>query len=432
MAEINIAYAGSQKKQQEFFENLEQAASEWHATSSNTSGVGLKLNVFPLFKKSSKGIELVHHGRQIHAVVHKLTEDMAHCLQTDSESAECSEQSLARVQALSATLARVPVVLDGLRGVWRILDRIQMARAIDQAVTHIAEKYDSTSVPRVQAPAWISLSLRDGTNNQSASLRTPLTFPVILKRRLACGTDGSHQMVIAYDRDGVVKALREVFQADDQASQQIGNIFKEISSTAPGEERTNDNSNKKYSADIIEEQLDHAHDLKVESNRLKRGKGLVEFDDVGIVVQEFISEHGGVLFKVYAIGDRFEVQTRSSVQHSPRNCKQGYFYFDSQRDGCKDSISLAFDPRTGQSKQTRAVKPSEHVVKRILKCLGAELQLSLIGVDVLYDVDRNCFVIVDVNYLPGYRGATQAHKWLLDHIVKRVRDSGAVNVAGNG
>lgn len=135
-----------------------------------------------------------------------------------------------------------------------------------------------------------------------------------------------------------------------------------------------------------------------------------------LIAQEFVTNHGGVLFKVYAIGDNLAVQPRASVSYN--KTLRGYHCFDSQR--LNRVPQNSFDPLTGCSKATEAVMPSRELAAAIVAELSRELGLSLIGVDLVFNTHMKKYYIVDINYFPGYKGVTNAYEWMLHHICSLV------------
>lgn len=152
------------------------------------------------------------------------------------------------------------------------------------------------------------------------------------------------------------------------------------------------------------------------SPHLQSTDPLLVQDDIatGIVAQEFIPNHGGVLFKVYAVGDKVAVQPRASIHDNMESSPGGYFCFDSQR--LSRAVDFTFDPISGVSEGTDAIMPSREVVAAVVAELSRELDLSLIGVDIVHDIQSGMYFVVDVNYFPGYNGVHQAHEWVLQHI----------------
>lgn len=412
MPVINVAIAGNITKYF-FFETLTEATELWN---SRTPG-GLKIKFHQLYpdglfssysssvlselSKTGEKIEMAEtvvetgngHEQRYHAILHKNTDDMTQYLCCGGS---VDELCASRLSILGRALLATPVHIDCARGVWITLDRIEMAKTIDQAVQQLksSQKRLSTTV-KVTAPSWAQLN-RCGIPQEHRIQLKQLKFPVIMKHRAS----NNHKMVIAYDINGALAALKHVFDG--------------YKNQTTFEDALVSNSNH------IDDDFDELLGLNVPSELKNEGS----FDD-DIVVQEFIEEHGGVLFKLFAVGEQIAVQTRRSVTFGDSlKCKHGYFYFDSQLVGCKERLTISFDQNNGKSLQTEAIHPGQDIITEIIRSIGTPLNLNLFGVDVIYDTNRKKFQIIDVNYFPGFKGVPQVHSWLLDLIANEVRDSG--------
>lgn len=321
----------------------------------------------------------------------------------------------------AALLEPIPVAIDHLDGVWKLLDRQQICKIVEDTTPQLSLNWAllrraGSGVWRkkrygrfASSGNWTGRGIGSnspnaiGTGMSELQLRTSLQlqsdcnikYPVIVKKRLACGTKCSHQMAIAYDEDGVVQACDELTE---------GGIM----------------SNE-------DEDIDEALFLK---------------DDM--IVQECVANHGLTLFKVYAMGDRIVTQVRPSVDFTNKDIVIG---IDKERNKGRDSTSkyYTFDSqllnktkkKTDHEKQQQhydevdygndlnsnestVEKPPYHLVREAVKQLAMALDVSLLGLDMIYDVQRNRFFIIDVNYFPGYKGVADAHVLLLQHVIERV------------
>lgn len=271
------------------------------------------------------------------------------------------------------------VAVDPLEGVWKLVDRRLICQAVDQAFGRARESKFQTPCEKVAAVPWVQVSVKQSDDEIREQLQGKLRFPVILKRRLACGSKASHEMVIAYDIDGALAAIKVVFGPGPvimEKEKPMGIAF------LPG---------------LVQPANDFACD---------------------VIAQEFIANHGGVLFKIYAIGKRITVQPRRSVDHTVSGPAGGYYYFDSQRLGRTEAY--AFDKNTGCCKATEVVMPSRELTASIVADLSKELGLTLIGVDLVYDVRAKRYYVVDINYFPGYKGVATAREWMLEHVCNLV------------
>lgn len=424
MIQLVVAFTSNKKKQQHFFRNLQNTASTW-VGSLGPRAHPVTIKLIPLFEPDSH--TLAPLPPVVHAVLHKRTDDMASAV---CNSVSSDHPAVTRLATLHAVLHRhapeTPhgpfVSVDPLDAVWRLVDRQTIALAVERAFGHWPTSSplsppsspSCSSPPRspppsprltnVCAPPWGRVRVTQGLSIARADLiDANLQFPVILKRRLACGTKASHEMVIAYDLEGAMAAIRAVFGADkyntssDEDDEDIGNHSEAES------HRVTASSPESMELSIAPP-CPHPEDCcYIPDGGLR----------ADLIAQQFITRHGGVLFKVYAIGSKIVVQPRGGVRHTTAR-RGGYHYFDSQRLGRGEPYQ--FDARNGQSEDTAAVMPSSSLLRSVVGTLSEELRLSLIGVDLVFDVEKKTYFVVDVNYFPGYKGVGKAYEWVLQHV----------------
>lgn len=471
--EYVVGYSSNLKKRQQFFSKVEAAAQSWRGQINSTT---IQVRLVAIDDNDDENdIKNV----QLDAVVHKRTDDMIITLVSglehkhgqsyattvrnverlkrlcyhkhnnkkrqqnernwicgksisDSNSTSTTTTTTdtgtgtktitdATAAATSAAVPEpVPVAIDHLDGVWKLLDRQQICKIVEDTTPQLSLNW--ALLRRGGSGVWRKkicgrfASRENGTGRGIGStspnaigmdmsglpLGTSLQlqgdcdikYPVIVKKRLACGTKCSHQMAIAYDEDGVVQACDELTE---------GGV------TCHEDE---------------DEDIDETVFLK---------------DDM--IVQECVANHGLTLFKVYAMGDRIVTQVRPSVDFTDkgivigidkeRNKDKGstskYYTFDSQLLNKKkdhDEQEQKYDVGDGDNNRNRndirIQKPPYHLVREAVKQLAVALYVSLLGLDMVYDLQRNRFFIIDVNYFPGYKGVADAHVWLLQHVVERV------------
>lgn len=471
--EVTVAYTSNAKKRTQFFEGLTRAARDWCGQVGPTeSSTKVCVRLIPLFTGDEVTRETTEG--EIHAIIHKRTDDMALL------KAHADEGAILRIRCLTAALGEEGDVtaIDDLDGVWRLIDRCRISRAVDAALAEgngkkkiVLRRCRRLALPArlpchvpVAVPAevdtlpWACVPTAAGTAAVRRAL-APLRFPVILKRRLACGTKASHEMVVAFDMHSALAAIVDVFRtpvslprprlkSDPRALSPQSSPSHCYSPHALPTSRNNvvqadDSDPNHIAATTVHADLDATrHEPTFVSD---------------VVAQEFIPDHGGVLFKVYAIGDNVVVQPRASItitsstlisttntnlstqhlrppqEHQQRsnnnndnnNGINGYYYFDSQQlNHSKAPQRFEFDPSTGFSKRTQAIMPPNRLAQRVVKALSLELGLALIGIDMIYDVRSRRYFIVDVNYFPGYKGVANAYEWILQHICNRVWQDG--------
>lgn len=344
------------------------------------SRIPVNVRLVPLFDDSEcQTISQSNAGLLLHAVIHKRTDDMAAFVTSpDSDAAariSCLERQISHLLTTEGQSFSV-VVIDPLRKVWSTVDRREIFQAIDSVFkpSHPLFRKGNVDIQRLVentpsnvTPAnWVEVPMNKGLSAVSRAIKDRVKFPLILKRRLACGSKESHEMVIAYNMEGLLAAAKTVFHVYE-------------SGKSPDAQR-----------DFI-------------SN---------------IIAQEYIANHGGVIFKVYAIGSNVVVQARSSINPTPESSKTGYFHFDSQR--VNQSEHHAFDGTTGRSQNTDAIMPSQKLASSTVSALSKCLGLTLLGVDLIYNVHSKKYHVVDINYFPGYKGVDMAYKWILQHICNLV------------
>ncbi|KAL6008391.1 Inositol-tetrakisphosphate 1-kinase [Asimina triloba] len=123
-----------------------------------------------------------------------------------------------------------------------------------------------------------------------------------------------------------------------------------------------------------------------------------------IVLQEFVN-HGGVIFKVYVVGDRVKCVKRKSlpdVTEEKLDSSEGSMSFaqvsnvTTQEGGLDDNSEVALHLE-------EAEMPPVSFVTEIARGLRRAMGLHLFNFDVIRDVkvpDR--YYIIDINYFPGY------------------------------
>lgn len=324
-APVIIAYTCSKKKEQLFEEIAAEAA-------------------------TIPGLTCVHFDRlgstQHHGLIHKRTDDFVAELSLVGPASDVR-------YSVDSMLRGGVVAVDNPAGIHRLVDRASMARTISNG---LARSPALASFVRNLRWACVRASLPKG--DIIASL-AEFSFPVIIKRRLACGSPESHVMAIANDAEAAAEAI-------------IG-----------------------FGADVPAEGREYA---------------------LSMFVQEFIADHGGVLFKLYSVGERVVVQARHNVEQDDAPVKtKNCFQFDSQTLGKAAPAS-----RTMRRAPAGAPMPPAELSRQIAAVMRKELKLDLIGVDIIFDMTRGSYSIVDINYFPGYKGVKDANRWILLHAVKKV------------
>lgn len=412
-ATITIAYTTHFKKRT-FIDNLRKFAKTWRGRL-QPRGQCVRVNLIPLFDEDGVTLTSAVRHLPVHAILHKRTDDMAAVLAHEDQDARYRLSVLEDILQYGVPFSvpedrtihrRLPAApIDPLSGIWRLVDRAEILTVIDKAFRDAehADRNDKGIIDenglaqrqdqQVRTLPWTMLStLETSTKNIEKILEAKgVQFPVILKPRLACGDPVSHCMVVASNSVQIANALERVFRISEGSSR-----FGEC-----------------------------------------------------VAAQQFVPRHDNVLFKLYALGTHVLVQSRLSIGFADKgndntkgassderkqdrrgkpDCDEDreFFYFDSQALSNKNVVE--FSEKTGQGIGTDVVKPSNKLAKKIILKLRRELDgLSLLGADVVYDVDEKTYYIVDVNYFPGYKHFPEALSYLLQSVVDQVVERDILN-----
>lgn len=389
MEQITVAYTASRKKERKCFASLLQTASTW--IGKGPKGQDVSIRILRLFEHGNlTEVSPEIKNLSIHAIMHKRTDDMALCVSDGNHQAiqrmNAFEDAIRSKLHLICGKPQSFIMLDPLECVWRLIDRRQIYQAIDNSfgspntAAHPNRSCSSPNPPRppilsaIKSLPWVDVPLDRGTEAIRNAVEGRLTFPVILKRRVACGTQSSHEMAVARDIDGLIAAAKDIFALLEPTS------GSDSDETAP----------------------DPAH------------VGTYRYH---ALAQEFRSHTDGLIFKGYIIGSRLDIQPRRGIDVKDISLKKGsYFRFNSQTK-CTATIP-GFHPLTGCSKTTEAVQPSLDLCKAAVAAMTKEIGLSLMGFDIVYDIRSKTYHIVDINFFPSYKGWTKAvtNDYLLQHI----------------
>ncbi|XP_057466157.1 inositol-tetrakisphosphate 1-kinase 4-like isoform X2 [Actinidia eriantha] len=116
------------------------------------------------------------------------------------------------------------------------------------------------------------------------------------------------------------------------------------------------------------------------------------------VVQEFIN-HGGVLFKVYIIGETIKVVRRFSLPDvgKPELSKvAGVFRFPRVSCAAASADDANLDPAVAEL-------PPKPLLERLAKELRLRMGLQLFNIDIIRENGtRDLYYVIDINYFPGF------------------------------
>jgi len=117
-----------------------------------------------------------------------------------------------------------------------------------------------------------------------------------------------------------------------------------------------------------------------------------------LVLQEFVN-HGGVLFKVYVVGEAIKVVRRFSlpdVSKRELSTNAGVFRFPRVSCAAASADDADLDPGIAEL-------PPRPLLERLAKELRRRLGLRLFNLDMIREHGtRDRFYVIDINYFPGY------------------------------
>ncbi|KAK9051356.1 hypothetical protein SSX86_027983 [Deinandra increscens subsp. villosa] len=142
----------------------------------------------------------------------------------------------------------------------------------------------------------------------------------------------------------------------------------------------------------------NAHNMSLVLTREALTNGL----DMGppMVLQQFVN-HGGVMFKVYVAGDYVECVKRSSL---PDVSNEMIEKISSESGGVMSfsKISGAVVAGDGDNSGEEVKMPAAEFVEEVAGGLRVALGLRLFNFDMIRDGDGDGYLVVDINYFPGY------------------------------
>ncbi|XP_064996633.1 inositol-tetrakisphosphate 1-kinase 3-like isoform X2 [Musa acuminata AAA Group] len=120
--------------------------------------------------------------------------------------------------------------------------------------------------------------------------------------------------------------------------------------------------------------------------------------DPPFVLQEFIN-HGGVLFKVYIVGEAIKVVRRFSLPDVSKRellSSTGVFQFPRVSCAAASADDADLDPSIAEL-------PPRPLLEKLARELRRRLGLRLFNIDIIREHGtRDGFYVIDINYFPGY------------------------------
>lgn len=164
------------------------------------------------------------------------------------------------------------------------------------------------------------------------------------------------------------------------------------------------------------------HDMSMVFNK----EGLLDCKKGGIAVP-FIN-HDAVLYKIFICGDYHKIIKRPSIRNFTSEESEGMdvYHFDSSTIskyyGTSSLQSQAKTDSTGTGDVSQHKDYNENDLEGVdtelvaswVKVFRHTLNLSIIGVDLIFESKTNKPYIIDVNYFPGYDGCENFHQSLAD------------------
>ncbi|XP_010266775.1 PREDICTED: inositol-tetrakisphosphate 1-kinase 3 [Nelumbo nucifera] len=138
-----------------------------------------------------------------------------------------------------------------------------------------------------------------------------------------------------------------------------------------------------------------------------------------LVLQEFVN-HGGVLFKVYIVGETIKVVRRFSLP-DVNKCEllhnAGVFQFPRVSCAAASADNANLDPGVAEL-------PPQLLLERLARELRHRLGLHLFNIDIIREHGtRDSFYVIDINYFPGYGKMPEYEHIFTDFLLSLCRAS---------
>ncbi|KAH6764949.1 Inositol 1 [Perilla frutescens var. hirtella] len=136
-----------------------------------------------------------------------------------------------------------------------------------------------------------------------------------------------------------------------------------------------------------------------------------------LVLQEFIN-HGGVLFKVYIVGEAIKVVRRFSLPDvSRRELKKnaGVYRFPRVSCAAASADEADLDPHIAEH-------PPRPLLERLARELRSRLGLRLFNLDIIREHGtKDRYYVIDINYFPGYGKVPEYEHIFTDFLLSLVK-----------
>ncbi|KAL2250263.1 UNVERIFIED_CONTAM: Inositol-tetrakisphosphate 1-kinase 3 [Sesamum indicum] len=145
-----------------------------------------------------------------------------------------------------------------------------------------------------------------------------------------------------------------------------------------------------------------------------------------LVLQEFIN-HGGVLFKVYIVGEAIKVVRRFSLPDvSKRELSKnaGVYRFPRVSCAAASADEADLDPCVAEL-------PPRPLLERLARELRQRLGLRLFNLDIIREHGtRDHYYVIDINYFPGYGKMPEYEHIFTDFLLSLVKSKGYEQALG--
>ncbi|KAF2306726.1 hypothetical protein GH714_020867 [Hevea brasiliensis] len=144
--------------------------------------------------------------------------------------------------------------------------------------------------------------------------------------------------------------------------------------------------------------------------------------DAPIILQDFVN-HGGVIFKVYVAGDYVQCVKRKSlpdISQEKLATLKGSLSFSQI-----SNLTVRGNEGFGDVVDLEKVEmPPLGFVEEIARAMRRETGLNLFNFDVIRDAkDRNRYLVIDINYFPGYAKMPNYESVLTDFFLDLVHNN---------
>ncbi|WJX59952.1 Inositol-tetrakisphosphate 1-kinase 4 [Trifolium repens] len=137
-----------------------------------------------------------------------------------------------------------------------------------------------------------------------------------------------------------------------------------------------------------------------------------------LVLQEFVN-HGGLLFKIYIVGETIKVVRRFSL---PNVCKHelldvdGLFRLPRVSCAAASADDADLDPNIAEH-------PPRPLLERLAMDLRRRLGLRLFNIDMIREHGtKDVFYVIDINYFPGYGKMPEYEHIFIDFLLSLVQN----------